>query len=235
MTPVDDMTCGQDSGGAIGDYRQAVHQLESALAEKTVLFKEVHHRVKNNLAVISSLLRMKADAAGSEEVRLALDESYLRVLSMAMIHEQLYESDRLDRINFSDYAHQLVQRLHRVFLDNPDRVEVATALEPVELGIEQAVPCGLILNELLTNALKYAFPGANHGRILVSFHRAAAGLLELAVEDNGIGLSPAQLAGQSPTLGLRIVGILTNQLDGVLEHQRCPGTRIVLRFPSVAR
>jgi len=225
------LVCAQD----ITELKGAVRQLESALAEKTVLFKELHHRVKNNLAVISSLLRMKADTARTKEARLALDQSHQRVLSMALIHEQLYESDRLDRINFSEYAQQLVNRLHRALVDVPARVAIEPDLDPIDLPIEQAVPCGLILNELLTNAFKYAFPNGNRGRILVSFHQTPSRQLELAVEDNGIGLSPDLLAGTTATLGLRIVGILANQLDGVLEHQPCPGTRVVLRFPAAQR
>jgi two-component sensor histidine kinase len=221
------LVCAQD----ITKLKRAVSQAESALAEKTVLFKELHHRVKNNLAVVSSLLRMKADITGSEEVRSALEASHRRVRSMALIHEQLSESDRLDRINFSEYAQQLVHHLRQAVVDEPARVEIGADLDSIELGIEQAVPCGLILNELLTNAFKYAFPGRNRGRILVSFHEISPGCLELAVEDNGVGLSPELRAGRETSMGLRIVAILTNQLDGVLEHQPCAGTRIVLRFP----
>jgi two-component sensor histidine kinase len=186
--------------------------------------------VKNNLAVVSSLLRMKADAAGTREAKLALEESHQRVHAMSLIHEQLYESDHLDRIRFPMYAKQLINRLQHAF-GTKTRVKIETHLDAIELGVEQAVPCGLILNELLTNAFKYAFPGGNRGKIVVSFHKAGEKALELAVEDNGIGLSAPLRAGSAATFGLRIVGILTNQLDGVLEHQPCPGTRIVLRFP----
>jgi two-component sensor histidine kinase len=221
------LVCAQD----ITALKRSLRQTESALAEKTVLFKELHHRVKNNLAVVSSLLRMKADVAGSEDVRNALESSHRRVHSMVLIHEQLSERDHLDRINFSEYARQLVGHLGRAVAEEPERVSIRADLDPIELGIEQAVPCGLILNELLTNAFKYAFPGGNRGRIAISFHEIATGLLELAVEDNGIGLSPELRAGRETSLGLRIVGILTNQLDGTLEHQPCAGTRIVLRFP----
>jgi len=221
------LVCAQD----ITELKHAIRQAEGALAEKTVLFKELHHRVKNNLAVVSSLLRMKADIAPSDEVRRALEASHRRVHSMALIHEQLSEHDRLDRIIFSEYAQQLVEHLRQAVAEEPARISIVTDLDPIEVGIEQAVPCGLILNELLTNAFKYAFPGRNHGRILVSFHEQVPGTLELTVEDNGIGLSPELRSGRETSLGLRIVGILTNQLDGVLEHQPCAGTRIVLRFP----
>ena len=214
---------------------KTVRQLESALAEKTVLLKEVHHRVKNNLAVVSSLLSMKADTAGSPAARLALEESQQRVHSMALIHEHVYGSDHLDRVNIADYTRQLVERLYSAFAGEPGRISMETALAPVELAIEQAVPCALILNELLSNAFKYAFPEGRRGRILVSFRESGAGWLELAVEDDGIGLPDGCLSGQcGKSLGLRIVAILTSQLDGTLEQATCEGTRIVLRFPAGA-
>jgi two-component sensor histidine kinase len=221
------LVCAQD----ITELKNALRQTEAALTEKTVLFKELHHRVKNNLAVVSSLLRMKADVVLNEEAKRALENSRQRVLSMALIHEQLYESDRLDRINFSEYAQKLITHLRLAFLDEPARVAIESDLDPIELGLEQAVPCGLILSELMTNTFKYAFPGQNRGKVTVSFHQVEGGRVELTVEDNGIGLDPELLSGRGKTLGLRIVGILTNQLDGTLEHKACPGTRIVMRFP----
>lgn len=212
--------------------RETVRELESALAEKTVLLQEVHHRVKNNLAVISSLLGMKADAAGSSDAKMALEESRQRVHSMALIHEHLYGNDRLDRIDFSEYARQLVQGLYSTSVGEPDRISIRMDLDPIELGIERAVPCALILNELLSNALKYAFPDGRNGKILVRSRESEPGSLELTVEDNGIGLPAGRLgARNTESLGLRIVRILTQQLDGSLEQEACPGTRIVLRFP----
>jgi two-component sensor histidine kinase len=220
------LICAQD----ITELKNAVRDLQAALAEKIVLFKEVHHRVKNNLAVITSLLRMKAEASANEDVRQALKESQERVHAMSLIHEQLCESDRLDRVQFEGYARQIVHELHRAFVTDPSRVAIETDLDPIEIPIEQAVPCGLILNELVTNAFKYAFEGERSGRVLVSLHCDGKGV-ELAIEDNGIGFSSLPPQGSSPSLGLRIVAILTHQLDGVLEHEPCDGTRIVLRFP----
>jgi two-component sensor histidine kinase len=214
------------------DLQETVRQLEPALAEKTVLLQEVHHRVKNNLAVISSLLGMKADAAGSSEARMALEESRQRVHSIALIHEHLYGNDHLDRINFSDYARHLVEGLYSQSAAEPGRIAIKMDLDPIELDIERAVPCALILNELLSNAFKYAFPDGRNGKILVRFCEREPGSLELVVEDNGIGLPAGRLAARNTeSLGLRIVGILTRQLDGSLEQEDCPGARIVLRFP----
>ena len=211
--------------------QQTVARLQTALADKTVLLQEVHHRVKNNLAVISSLLVMKADAVASGEARAALAESQQRVHSIALIHEHLYGNEHLDRIDFAEYAQQLVDGIRAAAAG--ERFAIETGLEAVELGIERAVPCALVLNELLSNALKYAFPDGRSGRIQVQFRETQAGVLELAVEDNGVGLPPGGLvAGNSKSLGLQIVRILARQLDGAVEQEACPGTRIVLRFPA---
>jgi len=214
---------------------RTVRELEAALAERTVLLKEIHHRVKNNLAVISSLLGMKADTTGNAEAKRALEESCERVQSMALIHEHLYGSDHLDRINFSEYAEQLVNGLYPAFVSGSGRIQMVLHLEPAELGIERAVPCALILNELLSNVFKYAFPEGRSGRVVVSFHAAESGELELAVEGDGVGLPAGSLGGSAGSLGLRIVGILARQLDGRLEQEACAGTRIVLRFPVERR
>ena len=223
------LVCAQD----ITEQKRTQHALESALAEKTILLTEVHHRVKNNLAVISSLLSMKADAVNNATVKEALLESQQRVHSMALIHEHLYGNERLDRIDFAEYATELVRRLHAAIAPEPERIAIDLALDPIELAIEQAVPCGLILNELLTNAFKYAFRGRLRGRIVISFRESASGMRELAVEDDGVGI-PADRPNDSSgnSLGLRIIEVLSQQLDGILEYEPCSGTRVVLRFPA---
>jgi PAS domain S-box-containing protein len=213
---------------------QTVRELESALAGKTVLLKEVHHRVKNNLAVISSLLSMKADTVEAKEAQEALEESQQRVFSIALIHEQLYGSDHLDHINFLEYARQLVGQLQSAFVGSPERIGAVLDVAPIEMGIHRAVPCALILNELVSNAFKHAFPGARRGEVLVSFRESSPGFLELAVEDNGIGSPPGATARNTRSLGLEIVGILSRQLEGSIEQQAATGagTRFVLRFPA---
>jgi two-component sensor histidine kinase len=223
------LVCVQD----ITEQKRTQLALESALAEKTILLKEIHHRVKNNLAVISSLLSMKADSITNPTVKQALLESQQRIQSMALIHEHLYGNDRLDRINFAEYAAELVRRLHAAMAIEPNRIAIELALDPIELAIEQAMPCGLILNELLTNVFKYAFAGRSSGRIAISFHECAAGIHELSVEDDGVGM-PADGTHEpnGNSLGLRIVQVLTHQLDGTLQQEPCSGTRMVLRFPA---
>lgn len=168
--------------------QEILRELEKALVEKTVLLKEIYHRVKNNLAVISSLLSMRADATETPEVRLALEGSQQRVRSIALTHEHLYGSERLDRIDFSEYARQL-QELHSAFA--PDRPSIAVRIRAasIALGVDRAVPCALILNELLINVFKHAFPSGRAGEVSISFGECQPGILELAMEDNGIGCS----------------------------------------------
>jgi two-component sensor histidine kinase len=226
------LVCAQD----ITDSKRTQLALEAALAEKTILLQEIHHRVKNNLAVISSLLSMKADGATNAEARRVLEESQQRVYSMALIHEHLYGNGHLGRINFAEYARHLVRRLHTACAGDPDRIAIELNLDPIELEIERAVPCGLILNELLTNAFKYAFRDRLDGRIAVSFHESTTGTLQLTVEDDGVGLPAGGLDRRNQdSLGLRIVQLLTRQLDGKLTEEPSAGTRIVLEFRGKAK
>jgi two-component sensor histidine kinase len=226
-----DITQREVSEGAL---RETVKELESAVAQKTVLLKEVHHRVKNNLAVISSLLSMKADAAGSRKVRLALEESQRRVLSIALIHDQLYGSERPDRVNFRDYTQQLAQQLLSALADEPERIAIRLDVAPLEMGIHRAVPCALILNELVSNAFKHAFPRERRGEVGISLRESAPDCLELAIEDDGIGFDPSLAVRHTRSLGLKIVGILSRQLEGTFERQTRAGggTRFVLRFSA---
>ena len=213
--------------------RVSVVQMELAVQEKTVLLQEIHHRVKNNLAVVSGLLSLQAEASESSEVKLALDKSQQRVHSMAIIHAHLYGRGRFDRIDFSEYARELVLGLYSASVTEPCPISEEMDLEPIELGMDRAVPCALILNELFSNALQHAFPDGRTGKIHVSFRRSEPGFLELAVEDNGIGLPVGSLGGrETGTLGLRIVSILTGQLGGSLKQEAGQGTRIVIRFPE---
>jgi PAS domain S-box-containing protein len=217
---------------ADAEEREAlISRLEAALSEKTVLLKEVHHRVKNNLAVIAGLLSLQADTLEDERAQVALQESQQRVLSMALIHEYLYSTQHLDRVNFGQYVQQLARELCVTYAVEADMVSVDIEAEEIELGVHRAIPCGLILNELLSNALKYAFPDGRPGRIEVRFCRLESGELSLACQDDGIGMPQGFDWHNSQSLGLRIVRILTRQIDGVLiRDETCAGTRFELRL-----
>jgi len=211
------------------ERERLIAKLEGALAEKTVLLKEVHHRVKNNLAVIAGLLGMQADAVEDEWLTMALEKSQQRVASMALVHEYLYSTEHLDRVNFGKYVQQLSHELCSSYLIS-DLVGIEIEAEEIDLPVHRAIPCGLILNELLSNALKYGFPGGRSGKVTVRFSRLETGELSLSCQDDGIGVLESFDWQHSGSLGLKIVQILTKQLDGELTLERSGGTRFELRF-----
>ena len=211
--------------------RDRTEELESALVEKTVLLKEIHHRVKNNLAVVASLLGMQADTLDSGAAARALLESQRRVHSMALIHEHLYGTKDLTCIPFDEYADELATELYIAF-SSPGNIELVVRAEPIELPIDKAIPCGLILNELITNALKYAFPETRSGTVEVLFAEKTPGLLTLTVNDNGIGFPLGLDWPQSDSLGLKIVQILSRQIEGSISVDGLTGTRFEIAFPA---
>jgi PAS domain S-box-containing protein len=208
-------------------------RLEGALEEKTVLLKEINHRVKNNLAVIGALLGMQADEIDDERARVAFCESRQRVASMALIHEFLYADEHLDRVNFGKYVRQLVGHIGESCVIVPDRVHLSIHAAEIDLPVDRAIPCGLILNELLSNAFKHAFPGGRAGNIGVRFTRLDSGRLSLSCEDDGAGIPESFDWRNAKSLGLRIVQILSKQIDGALTLQPVEkGTRFEVVFPS---
>lgn len=208
-----------------------IARLEAALAEKTVLLKEVHHRVKNNLAVIAGLLGMQADSLQDPRAQTALIENQQRVLSMALIHEYLYATEHLDRVNFGQYVQQLAHELTTTYAIESGLVNVQVDAEEIDLPVHRAIPCSLILNELLSNALKYAFPNGRSGTIHIEFSRLETGELSLLCRDDGVGIPEGFDWQNADSLGLRIVRILTKQIDGTLTLNReGEGTRFELRF-----
>jgi len=214
------------------ELREAKALLEAEVAEKTVLLKEVHHRVKNNLSVISSLLNMKAEITDDGPAKVALEDSQRRVHSIALIHEHLYGGEHLDRIHFAEYAQEFVQVFYSAFAAQSERIAIKIDIDPIDLRLHQAVPAALILNELLTNAFKHAFPDGRSGAIRVTFRENEPGHLELAVEDDGVGSADVLVERKTKSLGLQIVRILAAQLAGTLQQEPAAGTRIVLRFPA---
>ncbi len=204
--------------------------LSTALKAAEILLQEVHHRVKNNLQIISSLLNMQADGL-PVAAQNAFEESQRRVRSMALVHEQLYSRERPDQLDFGEYVTTLTSELFSAYSIHSSSIRLSLDVEPVLLDLDQAMPCGLILNELVTNSLKYAFPETNSGVVTVSLHSHGTGCITLHVADNGIGLPPGFDWRQSQSLGLRIVDILTTQLNGTLDCSTEGGTLFTLRFP----
>ena len=204
-------------------------RLLASLREKELLLKEVHHRVKNNLQVISSLLNLQAQELSDPKTVRLFQESQGRIRSMALIHEQLYRSDDLARIDFAAYVEQLIAHLRHSFGDSGGRVDLRLDVQPGPLSLDLAIPCGMIVNELVSNALEHAFPDCRPGEIGVEFVRDEAGY-RLTVADNGVGMRAEPSAGQGTSLGMKVVQALTRQLHGEFDVRQDGGTTFVLRF-----
>lgn len=205
--------------------------LARSLAEKEVLIQEVHHRVKNNLAVIASLLRMQAANMPDETLAAALRESQHRVESMALIHEQLYSNGDLREVDLAQHAALLAGSLFHSYGVDPDRISWKVAVESLPLGVDQAIPAGLILNELVSNALKHAFPGGRSGSVVIEGSRSQ-GKVHLAVEDDGIGVKSGLDLVRPNSLGMQIIKILTRQLKGTFEVAYGSPTKFKISFPE---
>ncbi len=211
---------------------QRTQELIASLSEKEVLLKELHHRVKNNLQMIQSLLSLQARAIEDPRSLAVLRESQQRVKAMAMAHEKLYQSDSLAQIDFADYVQSLIRDLRQSYMLNSAMIQLSLQIEPLKLPVDTAIPCGLIINELFSNAVKYAFPEPPSGpapQITVQFLADQQDYL-LTVADNGIGI-PASLDLQTTrSLGLRLVTALTRQIRGTLDLDRSAGARFTIRF-----
>ncbi len=217
----------------ISELTQAIEQVQAALAEKEVMLREIHHRVKNNLQVISSMISLQAGNMTDRRIRAELNDVRDRVRSMALVHEQLYQTGNLAQLNFAEYVHSLLQYLWRSHSTMAEQVQLKQTLTPMPISIEMAVPCGLILNELVSNSLKHAFLPGSFGELTVDLNLdTTAGLIRLSVKDNGIGLPHGLDWQQCPTLGLRLVQILTRQLDGTIKKGTGPGTAFTIIFPK---
>lgn len=223
--------------GLIRELREEHARLARSLAEKEVLIKELHHRVKNNLQVIASLLRLQAEATTEETATAALRQSQHRVEAIAMIHEQLYESADLRQVHLEHQANVLMANLFNAFGVDPARISGHVAVcprgdgSPLALGVDQAIPAGLILNELISNALKHAFPGGRPGSIRIEA-QSQEGRVELAVIDDGVGVPEDLASRKGKSLGLQIVEILVRQFGGTWELKRQAGTTFRLSFPE---
>ena len=214
----------------ITETRRAEEQIKAALAEKEVLLKEIHHRVKNNMQVISSLVDLQADQLKDDAMRAVLQDVTHRVRSMALVHEKLYQSADMVRVEFAEYAQSLLGYLWRAHGTAASGIRLALDMEPVPLSVNAAVPCGLILNELATNALKHAFRGRDGGEVTVSLRRNPEGRVCLRVRDNGAGLPAGLDWRRADSLGLRLVQILAKQLCATVEVQSGAGTEFLVSF-----
>ena len=214
----------------ITERKRMEEEIRNSLHEKEVLLKEIHHRVKNNLQIISSLLNLQATHTGNQELAPLLRESQNRVRTMALIHEKLYRSDNLAWIDFGVYLRELANSLFRSYREQAGRVRLNIHAEPITLGIDTAVPCGLLVNELVSNALKYAFPDGREGELRIRLTRNEDATCTLVVADTGVGLPEGFDIRESATLGMELIRSLTKQLDGHLEVDRDGGTSFSITF-----
>lgn len=214
----------------ITERKRVEAELRAALKEKDVMLREIHHRVKNNMQVMSSLLRLQMAQIVDSQAREAFRKSQARIQSMAMIHERLYQSGSLARIDFADYVDKLVTHLYVVYEVDHERVQFKNETGQVGLDINQAIPCGLIVSELVSNALKHAFPGRRKGELLVRVFRGDDGRTHLIVKDSGKPLPASIDIHKSKTLGFQIVSDLTRQLDGTLQYRREDGNEFEIIF-----
>ena len=212
----------------ITESKRAEEIVKNSLREKELLLKEIHHRVKNNLQITSSLLRLQAGKIAEGGIRQLLRESQDRIRSMALVHDMLYRSQDLARVDFAEYVRTLITQLFRSY-NASGRIRPVLELDPIVFGVDLAVPCGLIINELVANALKHAFPGDRQGEVRVRMS-ATVDQYTLSVRDNGVGFSrPVDLL-RTETLGLQLVRMLSAQIGGRLVVDTQGGTEFIIRF-----
>jgi two-component sensor histidine kinase len=213
----------------VSDHKARENRIQAALKEKDLLLSEIHHRVKNNLQVICSLLDLQSSKVTDEVALKLLIESQNRIKSMALIHQTLYEAKDFARVDFSSFIDMLVPNLVSSYCVDPGRITLVIDAAQVSLPIDAAIPCGLIVNELISNALKHAFPDQRQGQITVELANEPGDRVVLCVADNGVGM-PNELDLAAATLGLQLITHLADQLGADLSIQRSNPTRFVLRF-----
>ncbi len=208
-------------------------QLEKALEEKEMLLKEIHHRVKNNLMVISSLLSLQSRYIKDKKALAVFKESQNRAKSMALIHEKLYRSTDLKRIDFGEYIRTFSAELYHSIVGDPRQVKLELNVEHVMLDINTSIPLGLIVNELITNSMKYAFPPGSKGKIKIDFYPQDDYFI-LNVSDDGIGIPEEVDVENTKSLGLQLVNSLTEQINGQLTVNRKDPTEFKIKFQEIS-
>jgi two-component sensor histidine kinase len=212
--------------------KQSEQKLKESLEEKTILIREIHHRVKNNMQVISSLLNMQSDSVREPVANQALKDAVGRIHSMASIHEKIYSTDNFSRIDMSSYIEELSHDLVAIFSKSDGGITINHSREPVHLGIDQAIPCGLLINEILTNAIKHGQKALDTCRIDLSIAERE-GMITLVIADNGPGISPELFKTERKTsMGMQIIDALARQIRATVELSVENGTRFTIRFQA---
>ncbi len=215
----------------VAQRKLAQEQINESLKEKIVLLREVHHRVKNNLQIVSSLLNLQAGYITDKKILEVFKESQNRIRSMALIHEKLYQSRDLDKINFSDYIDSLIHDLLKSYRSQLNRVNIRCETEQIFLEIDQSILCGLVVNELISNSIKHAFQGRDEGEVVVKLINDDGGY-RIIVQDNGTGFPEDIDIEHADTLGLQLVTSLTDQMGAHLEIRSEKGTIVQITFKN---
>jgi two-component sensor histidine kinase len=218
--------------GQVAERERVEETFKASLRQKEVLLREVHHRIKNNLQIISSLLDIQASSVQEPHIREMFMDIQNRVMSMALIHETLYQSSDLGMVDFGGYVRTLAEQIFRSYSVQTERIALQIRADEVMLDTNQAIPCGLILNELLSNCLKHAFPADRGGEICIELRLDAAQRVTMVVRDTGVGFPAGMDFRHTETLGLQLVSTLTEQLGGRLELERNGGTAFKLTFTA---
>ena len=220
--------------GEISHHQQQIEsknrKLNKSLKEKEALLREIHHRVKNNMQIISSMLRLQSRYVKDKKDIEIFKDCINRIRSMANIHEKLYKTEDFAYIDFKLYIKEIAGDLFRSYIVNRNLISLNINVEDIFLGIDTAIPCGLIINELISNSLKHAFPVGKNGEIKTILRYSNGNKLELIVSDNGIGFPKDIDINETDTMGLGLVGTLTKQLRGKLEIDRSMGTTFRIEF-----
>jgi PAS domain S-box-containing protein len=218
----------------ITERKRAEEKIEKSLKEKEVLLREVYHRVKNNMQIITSLLNLQSRYVRDGEYREMFRESLNRIKSMSLVHEKLYQSKDLSTIDFKEYLNEIARGLFLSYGANEGKISLVMNINNISLDINTAIPCGLIINELVTNSLKHAFPDGKDGEINIAIHSMNENTIELVVGDNGAGISEDLDFKTTETLGLQLVTMLAeNQLHGEIILDRSKGTEFTITFKEV--
>lgn len=205
--------------------------IKKSLTEKELLLKEIHHRVKNNLQLVMSLLNIQAREGDTKDINDFLEKGQSRIISMALIHENLYQTDKLDKVNFQDYLTSLVDSINHAFDNKKTKINNIIKADKANFDIQTSIPLGLIINELYCNILKHAFPEKNEGHITIEFTNCENNSFQLTISDDGIGIK--NKLNSKKTLGLELVQILVEQLNGTMITEIMNGTKFIINFKEV--
>ena len=213
----------------IAERKRVEEELKISLAEKETLLKEIHHRVKNNLQIIASLLNLQSQYIKDEKTLAVIRESQNRIKAMALIHEKIYQSKSLDRIDYGDYLEKITRSLFESYGISPKKIVMKINAKNIFLHIDKAIPCSLIINELLSNSFKHAFPNDHTGEVRIDV-KLDGDTVRLLYSDNGIGLPESITLDRTESLGMRLISGLIQQLKGTVEIQRKEGTTFLIAF-----